>query len=100
PTTRIYTPSLHDALPISRRVPAAEGLLLGRGGADRRRGHLERRARVPEARGEERGDHAHVDGDDPRLALPRRLDPRPPPAPVSRSEEHTSELQSRGHLVC
>src|SRR5690625_6839316 len=23
-----------------------------------------------------------------------------PPAPQSRSEEHTSELQSRGHLVC
>src|SRR5690625_5750443 len=27
--------------------------------------------------------------------------PRPPPVPSSRrSEEHTSELQSRGHLVC
>src|SRR5207253_7345635 len=24
----------------------------------------------------------------------------PPPAAVARSEEHTSELQSRGHLVC
>src|SRR5437870_9168953 len=23
-----------------------------------------------------------------------------PPADISRSEEHTSELQSRGHLVC
>src|SRR5437870_8124459 len=23
-----------------------------------------------------------------------------PPCPVARSEEHTSELQSRGHLVC
>src|SRR5690625_6684480 len=26
--------------------------------------------------------------------------PRTPEDPVTRSEEHTSELQSRGHLVC
>src|SRR5690625_6691735 len=26
--------------------------------------------------------------------------PRPPDKPPARSEEHTSELQSRGHLVC
>src|SRR5690625_5752554 len=26
--------------------------------------------------------------------------PRPPPCRPGRSEEHTSELQSRGHLVC
>src|SRR5207253_3832120 len=26
--------------------------------------------------------------------------PKPKAAPKSRSEEHTSELQSRGHLVC
>src|SRR5215469_18981383 len=59
-TTEIYTLSLHDALPISRRAPPA-----------------------------------------PR---PSRPDPcgtsaaayRPPP----RSEEHTSELQSRRDLVC
>src|SRR5690625_7078814 len=25
---------------------------------------------------------------------------QPPPSPSTRSEEHTSELQSRGHLVC
>src|SRR3712207_6914282 len=33
----------------------------------------------------------------------RRLDPdqgRPPPKKISRSEEHTSELQSRQYLVC
>src|SRR3989442_9814652 len=28
------------------------------------------------------------------------LDPSDPPASASRSEEHTSELQSRPHLVC
>src|SRR5690625_6889494 len=34
---------------------------------------------------------------------PERLEPSPrmmTGAPFSRSEEHTSELQSRGHLVC
>src|SRR5690606_39304026 len=39
---------------------------------------------------------------DPRPAAPRRS-PLPPPAlkpPGERSEEHTSELQSRENLVC
>src|SRR5437870_10632811 len=30
----------------------------------------------------------------------RTASPRPPPVDIFRSEEHTSELQSRGHLVC
>src|SRR5690625_6455012 len=30
----------------------------------------------------------------------RRFSPGPAPSWKSRSEEHTSELQSRGHLVC
>src|SRR5258707_2854888 len=56
-TTEIYTLSLHDALPISRRsLP----------------GTCQRKAR-----------------------LPRRSS-----SPGSRSEEHTSELQSRQYLVC
>src|SRR2546422_4470837 len=62
-TTEIYTLSLHDALPISRRLrlpPLAGG----------------RRPRLP--RGP--ADRAQPDG--------------------PRSEEHTSELQSRLHLVC
>src|SRR6266436_10233702 len=58
-TTEIYTPSLHDALPISRAPRDARAL-----GGQRPRGAL--RAR---------GQH-------------------------ERSEEHTSELQSRLHLVC
>src|SRR2546422_6875497 len=56
-TTEIYTLSLHDALPISRRRESASG-------------------------------HTRADTE---------------PAPDSRrrrSEEHTSELQSRLHLVC
>src|SRR5689334_24281746 len=43
-----------------------------------------------------------------RSACPRRRGPRPasggdsgvPPSRMSRSEEHTSELQSQFHLVC
>src|SRR5215510_15827755 len=31
---------------------------------------------------------------------PRSASSPPPCSPRSRSEEHTSELQSRGHLVC
>src|SRR5437870_11197272 len=82
PPSQIYTLSLHDALPIlsSSRAGAGPG----------RRGR--QRARPPAARVRDR---FH------RLALVRpQLD-----APVAaladlRSEEHTSELQSRGHLVC
>src|SRR3712207_6855364 len=71
-TTEIYTLSLHDALPISARH-----------------------------RADRRGRRAHAD-------LRQRLPPRPHrgrPLPAQhedagRSEEHTSELQSRQYLVC
>src|SRR2546422_9067133 len=75
-TTEIYTLSLHDALPISPAV----GWVWERG------------------RGKGEGEL--------RRALPGRLDrgrERQPAAPGrrgDRSEEHTSELQSRLHLVC
>src|SRR2546429_9857630 len=75
-TTEIYTLSLHDALPISAGRPCRDAarlsqLLL------RRRAQGLRRCRAlhaphPAARG----------------------------ARLRRSEEHTSELQSRLHLVC
>src|SRR2546422_7857845 len=75
-TTEIYTLSLHDALPISRH-------------------------RVEH---ELRQDHV---GEQPVVGvLPRglRRDPRErdgnDPLCHERSEEHTSELQSRLHLVC
>src|SRR5690349_21974571 len=72
-TTEIYTLSLHDALPIYRR------------GALRAHGH---RLRAAVAGG-----------------AARRLRPRPRPGRArgrdgGRSEEHTSELQSRRDLVC
>src|SRR5690554_7761259 len=46
------------------------------------------------------------DGPQPKLSRAFSVKPRPmiklirPPARTSRSEEHTSELQSRPHLVC
>src|SRR2546429_6512218 len=75
-TTEIYTLSLHDALPISavdRDTRTAQGRRPGR--HQLRRGH---------PRGGSGG---------PRV-------PRPQGPGLVRSEEHTSELQSRLHLVC
>src|SRR3712207_8829426 len=88
-TTEIYTLSLHDALPISVRLRGAgdggraavpskplDGLLRARGdGAGRGVGGRARVA-VPVGRGHGRFAHG------------------------LRSEEHTSELQSRQYLVC
>src|SRR3712207_8242029 len=76
-TTEIYTLSLHDALPIAagRRLPPGP------------RGALH----LSERRG---GDHA-------RPACRRAARPaRARGLPARRSEEHTSELQSRQYLVC
>src|SRR5207253_9709771 len=71
PTTEIYTLSLHDALPIYRG-----------------RGHGHRR-------GLRRAEHDVLGGG---RALAGDRHPAGPG--LRRSEEHTSELQSRGHLVC
>src|SRR3712207_8796290 len=87
-TTEIYTLSLHDALPIwgpargqelhGRRHELRDGRGHGRGRRGRLRGHERRRGRGGLAL------HGRA---------PRRRD-------HSRSEEHTSELQSRQYLVC
>src|SRR2546422_8969335 len=78
-TTEIYTLSLHDALPISRGVAAGAAA-----GPGRRRRSSAGCGSSPRAsaRAGLRGHAADARGDDPR------------------SEEHTSELQSRLHLVC
>src|SRR2546428_9100514 len=75
-TTEIYTLSLHDALPISEARPAAPA------GVDgvHRAAAVARRAR---------GAGGGVAGDRRGLGEGR-----------VRSEEHTSELQSRSDLVC
>src|SRR5690606_40125875 len=83
----IYTLSLHDALPISRVRPSGRGSAPDRPRTDRARcpgrprrarrsGRRSGSARAPLRRGGEPG---------------RARD---------RSEEHTSELQSRENLVC
>src|SRR5437667_7349280 len=78
-TTEIYTLSLHDALPIYPRG----------------RVHHRRRLAVvapgPHRRGGGCGDDHPGRGADPGTRHRR---------PVSRSEEHTSELQSHHDLVC
>src|SRR3712207_9568892 len=79
-TTEIYTLSLHDALPIYRRPGGRPGPR-----------HTERSGgSVPSAR-------AHAE-------FPVRQGLRAGPAwgggGRGRSEEHTSELQSRQYLVC
>src|SRR3712207_7457181 len=83
-TTEIYTLSLHDALPICPRA-----------------------ARTTSAR-----DPAQATAKLPRTVVPSAQDRETPPLPSAasfcwmsgtawpRSEEHTSELQSRQYLVC
>src|SRR5439155_22245504 len=82
-TPAIYTLSLHDALPILAAVD-----------------HHQAGRVAEELLGEEAGRH-------PMLFLRLCVEPQLNPPLVSateehwvRSEEHTSELQSRGHLVC
>src|SRR3712207_9035261 len=83
-TTEIYTLSLHDALPICAQ--------LGRG----------ERGEHGEPAGGERRREADPDvGDQRRPAAGALLDHVQHVPPVQdRSEEHTSELQSRQYLVC
>src|SRR3712207_9291674 len=73
-TTEIYTLSLHDALPISWPM-GCPSLFVGR---RPRRGGLVHGFSAPRG-----GARRRVGG-----------------APGARSEEHTSELQSRQYLVC
>src|SRR5690625_4544070 len=98
PTTQIYTRSLHAALPIcqggqqSYEVPH---LVVGHDGdelAQRRTGHeveggapADRLVLVPELPGQLGGTEGVVPAGGDQ---------------VGGSEEHTSELQSRGHIVC
>src|SRR3712207_8574718 len=75
-TTEIYTLSLHDALPISQ-APAVHAV-------------VEPSQRGPEgAGGRVVGQQPGQDEDGMAVAVGQR-----------RSEEHTSELQSRQYLVC
>src|SRR3712207_8337660 len=85
-TTEIYTLSLHDALPISLDSK------------------VNTRATAPfSGRGSPRWRRALIDRDVPRAAKrgrTRRCRSRRNASRSVRSEEHTSELQSRQYLVC
>src|SRR3712207_7234027 len=76
-TTEIYTLSLHDALPIS--LPPG---------------------RAPPRRAPAHGPEAVRRGRRPSGRSVARACPARAASPGSRSEEHTSELQSRQYLVC
>src|SRR2546429_5939802 len=92
--TEISPLSLHDALPIYPAVQVApRGFVAGIGEAIRERPHarVRRRPRRIEA-GERKQDVAL----ECQALVARKGDVDP----VIRSEEHTSELQSRLHLVC
>src|SRR3712207_9200294 len=86
-TTEIYTLSLHDALPISldRILTGHEHDRDGRGGS---LGGPHRKTIAD--------DHSHLAANQigREVRQPIQLIVRP------RSEEHTSELQSRQYLVC
>src|SRR5439155_18396025 len=84
----IYTLSLHDALPISRRLEDLVDHLVDL------LNDCDLPPRVAVVAGDIRTLHIAED----EAVVPVRLDHRA--ANRDRSEEHTSELQSRGHLVC
>src|SRR5690606_41486162 len=96
PPLETYTLSLHDALPIYGGLAAlqrGEGRGLHERGHERagRLDHGRRDARSRRGRGCEAGQEPDHAGPCGHGALPARDD---------RSEEHTSELQSRENLVC
>src|SRR3712207_9214334 len=76
-TTEIYTLSLHDALPISETVQSAQRIAIENPKVD---------IEVVDVFGFQ--------------DFKKKYDIMSVPAVVMRSEEHTSELQSRQYLVC
>src|SRR5690606_41800909 len=88
PPTAIYTLSLHDALPILRRAEREK---------EREREREKRVCRWPDSHSGSRKYGHNIEN---RLKWPHPLFPPSRPCPHTRSEEHTSELQSRENLVC
>src|SRR5690606_40109704 len=92
--TGIYTLSLHDALPISEGVPGEKGRrppeTLDEGRVRRDTRDEDRRLRI---RRQPKRVLRPLEAELRELFAQRRVGPL-------RSEEHTSELQSRENLVC
>src|SRR3712207_7793592 len=80
-TTEIYTLSLHDALPISRASSSATSAATRPRWSTRRSASARCAACVPASR-------------------QASSSPATARSSATRSEEHTSELQSRQYLVC
>src|SRR5690554_7503592 len=95
PTTTVYTLSLHDALPIFREL-AGRGRL-GECERDLAGDRGTRPARVTHARIHQGQQVPAVRGPG---VLPHCMERVEGAEQHQRSEEHTSELQSRPHLVC
>src|SRR5437870_5548931 len=93
---QLYAPSLHDALPISAAGAAARPKAAWPGTCPRSRWPLRRCASARRCRSAGRGCAHGRAGRSPASTPVRPAHP----VPCWRSEEHTSELQSRGHLVC
>src|SRR5207253_5023019 len=95
--TVLYSPSLHDALPI---YEIANLFHLGIGQL-----RMHRQAEDAPADGLSLRQTRSIRKDSPlicRLQVHRYwvVNQSPDAGALARSEEHTSELQSRGHLVC
>src|SRR5207253_9551242 len=88
PPTEIYTLSLHDALPISALTHWQWEKCLGIACSLFRGHYVDRRYQMDLEL--ERNTRDYLYGR--LLAIAEEIE--------GRSEEHTSELQSRGHLVC
>src|SRR5207302_10336222 len=93
-----HPPSLHDALPISAHTPAPIRRLLRRCLEKDRKRRLDSaadaRLEIDEALA------AIADASTVRMPIQEAVWRRALPWAATRSEEHTSELQSRENLVC
>src|SRR5690606_42040358 len=87
PPTATYTLSLHDALPIFGKHIVAEGVLAFL---------LQGTHTLDDHRAIQTG----VGGDHTHRLLKRAAQDADTSGSIARSEEHTSELQSRENLVC
>src|SRR5207253_4634709 len=90
PPPEIYPLSLHDALPISAPGAVSSGYSVNHG-AGRRMSRGEAGRTLNQRK---------IDDEYAAAGILVNVDGRVPIDEAARSEEHTSELQSRGHLVC
>src|SRR5437899_7970926 len=93
PTTPMYTPSLHDALPISVAEAARKAKAKKAVPAPGKVFTEDDLSGMPK-------EGVSVVGNESKKSAPVAKKPAPDGEEDLRSEEHTSELQSLRHLVC